>query len=91
MIKYLIHSKKWRDCVNGNTYHAVRILNNQNNSMIAAPFQYGYGEQFIQSASEVMIKNGWIKEKLKGLDFQEIHIIDQDDCKKKEVINWGKP
>ena len=60
MIKYLIHSKKWRDRVNGNTYHAVRILNNQNNSMIAAPFQYGYGEQFIQSASEVMIKNGWI-------------------------------
>ena len=91
MIKYLIHSKKWRDCVNVNTYHAVRILNNQNNSMIAAPFQYGYGEQFIQSASEVMINKGWIKEKLKGLDFQEIHIIDQDDCKKKEVINWGKP
>jgi len=77
MIKYLIHSKKWRDRVNGNTYHA-------------APFQYGYGEQFIQSASEVMIKNGWIKEKLKGLDFQEIHIIDQDDCKKKEVEKWGQ-
>lgn len=90
MIKYLIHSKKWRDNVNGNTYHSVRILNNQNNTMIAAPFQYGYGEQFIQSASEVMIKNGWIKEKLKGLDFQEIHIIDQNNCTKKEVINWGQ-
>jgi len=70
MIKYLIHSKKWRDRVNGNTY--------------------GYGGQFIQSASEVMIKNGWIKEKLKALDFQEIHIIDQDDCKKKEVMDWGE-
>ena len=65
-------------------------LNNQNNLIIAAPFQYGYGEQFIQSASEVMIKNGWIKDKLKGLDFQEIHIIDQDDCKKKEVEEWGQ-
>ena len=90
MIKFVIHSKKWFDKVNGNTYHAVRILNTQNNLMIAAPFQYGYGEQFIQSASEVMLKNNWIKEKLKGIDFQEIHIIDQDDCKKKEVINFGK-
>mgnify|MGYP001170903924 FL=1 len=90
MIKYVIHSKKWRDHINGNTYHAVRILNTQNNLMIATPFQYGYGEQFIQSASEVMLENNWIKEKLKGIDFQEIHIIDQDDCKKKEVLEWGK-
>ena len=36
------------------------------------------------------IKNGLIKEKLKGLDFQEIHIIDQNDCKKKEVEDWGQ-
>jgi hypothetical protein len=37
-----------------------------------------------------MIENNWIKEKLKGLDFQEIHIIDQDNCKKKEVEKWGQ-
>ena len=48
MIKYVIHSKKWHDQVNGNTYHAVNVLNTQNNLMIAAPFQYGYGTQFIQ-------------------------------------------
>jgi hypothetical protein len=27
---------------------------------------------------------------LKGIDFQEIHIIDQDSCKKKEVEKWGQ-
>ena len=50
MIKYVIHSKKWRDKLNGNTYHSVRVLNTQNNSLIAAPYQYGYGDQFMQSA-----------------------------------------
>jgi hypothetical protein len=26
MIKYVIHAKKWRDKINGNTYHAARVL-----------------------------------------------------------------
>ena len=90
MIKYTIHSKKWRDKINGNTYHAVKIINNETHEGITAPFQYGYGTQFLQSASEVMIKKGWIKEKLKGTDFLNIHIIDQDNCNKKEVESWGE-
>jgi hypothetical protein len=90
MIKYIIHSKKWRDKKNGNTYHSVRIINNENHEGIVAPFRYGYGSQFLQSASDVMIKKGWIKEKLKGTDFLNIHVIDQDDCKKRDVKEWGK-
>ena len=90
MIKYVIHAKKWRDKINGNTYHSAQILNTENNLMIASPFTYGYGEQYIQSASERMIKQGWIKERLKGLNLQQIHIIAENDCKKKEVINHGK-
>ena len=89
MIKYVIHAKKWRDKINGNTYHAVNVLNTQNNLMIASPFTYGYGDQFLQTASEAMIKQGWIKERLKGIDLQQIHIIVEDDCKKKDVINHG--
>ena len=27
MIKYIAHCKKWRDTINGNTYHSVRITN----------------------------------------------------------------
>ena len=65
-------------------------LNTENNLMIASSFTYGYGEQYIQSASERMIKQGWIKERLKGIDLQQIHIIVEDDCKKKEVISHGK-
>ena len=90
MIKYVIHSKKWHDQVNGNTYHAVNVLNTQNNLMIAAPFQYGYGTQFIQSSSKVMLENKWIDKPLKSLDFLEIHMIDQKNCKQKEVKEWGR-
>ena len=90
MIKYVIHAKKWHDKINGNTYHSAQILNTENNVMVASPFTYGYGEQYIQSASERMIKAGWIKERLKGLDLHQVHIIAENDCKKKEVKNHGK-
>ena len=90
MIKFVIHSKKWHDKINGNTYHAVNVLNTQNNLMISSPFSYGYGTQFIQSASKIMLENKWINKPLKSTDFLEIHIIDQENCKKKEVINFGK-
>ncbi len=90
MIKYVIHAKKWRDRINGNTYHSARVLDTEAHLQLAVPFQYGYGEQFLQSASEVMIKNNWIKEKLKGIDFQNIHIICEENCKKTDVKKWGE-
>ena len=68
MIKYVIHAKKWHDKVNGNTYHAARVLDTQAQLQLKVPFQYGYGDQFVSSSSNEMIKQNWIKEKLKGLD-----------------------
>ena len=90
MIKYVIHAKEWRDKINGNSYHAVNVLNTQNNLMKASPFTYGYGDQFLQTASEAMIKQGWIKERLKNLDFLQVHNIIEKNCTKKEVISHGK-
>jgi len=90
MIKYVIHAKEWRDKINGNSYHAVNVLNTQNNLMIASPITYGYGDQFLQTASEAMIKQGWIKERLKNLDFLQVHNIIEKNCTKKEVISHGK-
>lgn len=90
MIKYVIHAKKWRDKVNGNTYHSVRVLNTQNNAMIASPFKYGYGEQFMQSAKEEMKKVNWLNDKFTAEDYLQTHIIVENDCKKKEVVSWGE-
>jgi len=88
----MIHAKKWFDKVNGNTYHAVRILNTKNHELISSNFCYGYGEQFMQTAREIMSKNGWIKKDERRFtveDLNQIHIVVEDDCKKKEVLSWG--
>ena len=92
MIKYVIHSKKWRDRINGNTYHAARILNTQNNLMIAAPMQYGYGDQFMETARKIMSKKGWLNpdnKKFSVEDYNQIHVVIENDCKKREVLSWG--
>jgi hypothetical protein len=91
MIKYVIHAKKWIDKINGNTYHSVRILNTQNNALIAAPFKYGSCDMFIQSARLLMYKYGWIEqEHFTPENYLETYIISENDCKKSEVLKWGE-
>ena len=52
-----IEGRRWFQRGPGNTYHSVRIFRDGN--MIAyLPFQYGYGEQFLQTAWEWLGANG---------------------------------
>ena len=90
MIKYVIHAKKWFDKVNGNTYHSVRVLDTVSQLQLKVPFQYGYGEHYRTTAQQEMIKQGWIKEEFKHTDFLNLHYICEEDCKKRDVIAWGK-
>ena len=90
MIKYVIHAKKWRDKTNGNTYHASRVLDTKRQLQLAVEFQYGYGDHFRTTAQKELIKQGCIKENFNSLDYQNIHIVVEDNCKKRDVINWGK-
>jgi len=59
-IKFTAIAKKWHDKVNGNTYHSVRIIRNKDGKILACPFQYGYGDQYQQTALAAMCKAGWI-------------------------------
>tara|TARA_R100000655_G_scaffold24026_2_gene48311 strand:+ start:562 stop:840 length:279 start_codon:yes stop_codon:yes gene_type:complete len=90
MIKYVIHAKKWFDKVNGNTYHSVRVLDTVRQLQLKVPFQYGYGNHYITTSQDEMIKQGWIKENFKHTDFLNLHYICEEDCKKKDVVAWGK-
>ena len=92
MIKYVIHAKKWFDQVNGNTYHAIRVLDTKKHKLISSDFCYGYGDQFMETARKTMIKRGWLNSENKRFsveDYNQIHTIIENDCKKKEVIAWG--
>jgi hypothetical protein len=67
-IKFTARAAKWFDRVNGNTYHSVRITNNETGERIYCEFQYGYGEQYKQTALVEMSKCGWIPDDY-GIDF----------------------
>jgi hypothetical protein len=86
-IKYIAHSKKWRDKINGNTYFSVQITDLKNNEILKVPFQYGYGDHFKSVSLNQLCKNDNTSKFSLYHDF--IKWIDQDKCKKTEVLNWG--
>jgi hypothetical protein len=60
-IQFVCTAARWFDKVNGNTYHSVRITRCADGATIAAPFQYGYGDQYRQTALEAMLAAGWLE------------------------------
>jgi len=67
-IKFVVTAKRWFDKVNGNTYHSVRCVRNKDNALIVGPFQYGYGDQYKQTALELMASAKWLPVKYRGKD-----------------------
>lgn len=55
--RFRVFGKRWND-VHGNTYHSVKILDAQSNRLVYIPFEYGYGEQFLQTACDWLQANG---------------------------------
>ena len=53
--------KRWFQRSYGNTYHSVKISIN-NNKWIRLPKQYGYGDQYITTAKNYLVKEGFLKE-----------------------------
>ena len=62
-VKFTVEAIRWFDKINGNTYHSVKITNNETGEQIAHPFTYGYGDSYRQSTFEVMLSNKWLPEK----------------------------
>lgn len=68
-IEYIVTAVKWFDRVNGNTYHSCRVIRCSDCAVCVAQFQYGYGNQYQQSAIESMVESGWIDAKYKENPF----------------------
>ena len=54
-----IEGRRWFQRGPGNTYHSVRIFKD-GNRIAELPYQYGYGEGFLQTAWEWLQANGHI-------------------------------
>lgn len=100
-----IEGRRWFDRQYGNTYHSVRAYVN-GTLVFVGPFQYGYGDQYVQTAMEGLVPileaNG-IRMRY-GPDDQYIrplhHLRDDEgiitstgvrDGLKRDCVAWGEP
>ena len=67
-IKYVCNTVKWRDGINGNTYHSCRITRCKDGAVITCPFTYGYGDHYRQTALEAMAQEKWLPVKYRTDD-----------------------
>jgi len=92
-----INAKEWFDKVNGNSYFAGTITLNygmKSEKIILLPFQYGYGDFYMQEAKAVLTEHNHVScEYMQGLRryCKENNIIlrstKQRNCKKRELKN----
>jgi hypothetical protein len=63
IISIVVEGRKWFDKINGNTYHSANIIvtTDEGVKFFQAPFQYGYGEQYLYSAFKELEKVGIAK------------------------------
>ena len=53
-----IHAKEWFDKANGNSYFSARIYID-GDQVTVLPFQYGYGDHYIDMANQWLAENGY--------------------------------
>ena len=59
-MKLEIIARRWFQSSYGNTYHSCRVL--VDNELVGfVPFTYGYGEQYLQTALDILQKAGVFK------------------------------
>jgi len=89
-----INAKEWFDRINGNSYFAGSIvLNFGQDSQIkfTMPFEYGYGDYYIQKAMQTLNDAGLIEAKYTS-ELRDLGIIlrtnMQKNCKKRELMQY---
>ena len=95
-----VNAKEWFDKVNGNSYFsAIATINYgmPDEITISIPFQYGYGDYYLQAACEALVREGYISiekyEQLWAYCHNNGIILRKDihrDCRKRDVINYTK-
>ncbi|KKL46484.1 hypothetical protein LCGC14_2345060 [marine sediment metagenome] len=55
-----VTGRRWFDRRHGNTYHSVTIMGPENSIVASADFAYGYGDQWMQTAHELLVEKGLV-------------------------------
>lgn len=64
-IRFTVNTVKFFDTY-GNTYHSVRITRVRDGAVLVGALQYGYGEQYRQTALNIMRENKWIPKRFRA-------------------------
>lgn len=92
-----IQAKEWFDKVNGNSYFSAEVTVNfglKDERRITIPFQYGYGDHYLDVATNEMVKQGLLPErdKRERLTFYcetekiILRYSKQENCKKRDLL-----
>ncbi len=87
-----ITAKEWFDRVNGNSYFSCQVIVN-NKYKIVLPFDYGYGDHFVDMACKELVKLGLTDKDLycwgnrEGISFESVKV---ENCLKREVKSFGE-
>jgi len=60
-----VNAKEWFDKVNGNSYFSADVTINfgmPDAESFKLPFQYGYGEQYVQEARDELARQGYLSD-----------------------------
>ena len=60
----VIIGRKWFDKINGNTYHSAQVIINGGEMNIRSNRQYGYGDSYITTATELLIDNDYSRDNM---------------------------
>lgn len=55
-----VEARRWFQKTYGNTYHSVRVWRADADGMLHVPFEYGYGEQWAETAAQAIEDAGWL-------------------------------
>ena len=91
-MKLLIEGFEWFDRINGNSYHTIRITDLNTNEVIFKSdcLNYGYGDQYRQTAYKELINMGLVEEKDRHnheLNRERFIFRKQEGMLKREVLN----
>lgn len=53
----VVYGRRWFQSLYGNTYHSVTVYVD-GERLGYVPFEYGYGDQYLQTAMELLVKAG---------------------------------
>lgn len=59
-----VQARRWFQASYGNTYHSVTVTNDDTGEQLREPFEYGYGDQYQETAARLIEQAGWLPERL---------------------------